>query len=122
MQWWRSFLHEDLAKQRLPLSVGSVALDVVGRRVMIEGFVVHLAAREAAILEVLMRQAGRVVSPRELDAAIGQRPNRDDHLAQCVRRLRRRLMVTPLLPPLIETVDGAGYRYTVIECSDGTKS
>jgi hypothetical protein len=51
-------LHEDLAKRRPPLSVGSVALDVVGRWVMIEGCVVHLPVWEATILEVPMRQAG----------------------------------------------------------------
>lgn len=121
MRGWRSFLHQGVAQQRTPLIVGPVTLDVVGRRVMIAGCVVHLPVREAAILEVLMRQAGRVVSPRELGAAIGQRHNRNDHLTRWVRRLSRRLMVTPLLPPLIETIDSAGYRYTSIGRCDGTK-
>lgn len=122
MRRWRPFLHEDLITRRTALSVGPVALDVVGRRVMIEGYVVHLPVREAAILEVLMGQAGRVVSPRELGAAIGQRHHRDPHLARWVRRLSRRLMVTPFLPPLIETIESAGYRYTAIDRSDNTKS
>ena len=89
---------------------------------MIQGCVVHLPGREAAILEVLMRQAGQVVSPRQLSAAIGQRHHRDDRLTRWVHRLSRRLMVSPLLPSLIETVDSAGYRYTIIDCSDRTKS
>lgn len=122
MQWWRSFSHQALATRRPPLSVGPVALDVAGRRVMIQGSVVHLPGREAAILEVLMRHASQVVSHHELGAAIGQRHHRDDHLARWVRRLSRRLMVTPLLPPLIETIDSAGYRYTSIERCDGMKS
>ena len=93
------------------LIVGPAALDVIGRRVIIEGSIVHLPAREATILEVLMRHAGRVVSARELCAAIGQQPNREDHVTRYVRRLTRRLMINPLLPPLIESVDNGGYRY-----------
>jgi len=89
-----------------------VALDVVGRRVLVDGFVVHLPVREAAILEVLMRDAGRVVSLSELRGAIGARQAADDDVARWVRRLGRRLAVSPLLAPLIESVGTAGYRYS----------
>lgn len=109
------------AQARGTADVGPAALDVVGRRVIIQGHIVHLPARDAAILEVLMHYAGRVVSPRELCAAIGQRPNRDDHVARWVRRLTRRLMINPLLAPLIESVDSVGYRYIPTERSDSKK-
>jgi DNA-binding response OmpR family regulator len=103
------------------LIVGPAALDVVGRRVIIEGYIVHLPARETAILEVLMRHSGRVVSPSELCAAIGQRPNRDHQVARWVRRLTRRLMINPLLAPVIESVESVGYRYIPTERFDGKK-
>jgi two-component system KDP operon response regulator KdpE len=121
MRCWPAPAQQGLAEQRPPLIVGPAALDVIRRRVLIEGYIVHLPARETAILEVLMRHAGRVVSPRELCAAIGQRPNRDDHVARWVRRLTRRLMINPLLAPLIESVDSVGYRYIPTERSDSKK-
>jgi DNA-binding response OmpR family regulator len=110
--WWRTPAHRELAGRRAPLIVGPVALDVSGRRVLVEGFVVHLPVREAAILEVLMQDAGRVVSLSELHSAIGARQAGDDDVARWVRRLSRRLAVSPLLAPLIEFVGTAGYRYT----------
>ena len=119
-RWWRAPAQRGLAQQRAPLIVGPAALDVVGRRVIIQGHIVQLPAREAVILEVLMRHAGQVVSPRELCAATGQRPNHD-HVARWVRRLTRRLMINPLLAPLIESVENVGYRYTPTKRSDGTK-
>lgn len=89
---------------------------------MIEGHIVHLPAREAAILEVLMRHAGQVVSPRALCAAIGQRHHSNHQVARWVRRLAHRLMINPLVPHLVESVQSVGYRYTPIDCSDGNKS
>jgi two-component system, OmpR family, response regulator len=111
-RWWSAPLRHRLAERQAPLIVGPAALDVVGRRVIIAGYVVHLPAREAAILEVLMRHAGRVVSLSELRAAIGDRQHREEHVARWVRRLTRRLTVNPLLAPLIESVESAGYRYS----------
>jgi DNA-binding response OmpR family regulator len=92
--------------------VGPAALDVIGRRVLVAGFVVHLPVREVTILEVLMREAGRVVSPSELRRAIDEQRAGDDVIARRVRCLARRLAVSPLLAPLIESVGTAGYRYT----------
>jgi DNA-binding response OmpR family regulator len=99
------------ADRRVPLVVGPAALDVVGRRVLVSGFVVHLPVREAAILEVLMRDAGRVVSLKELHSVISARQADDEDVARWVGRLSRRLAVSPLSAPLIESVGTAGYRY-----------
>jgi len=115
--WWRRSAYRQHAGRQAPLIVGPAALDVVGRRVLVDGFVVHLPVREAAILEVLMRDAGRVVSPRELHRAIGARRAGEDDVARWVRRLSRRLIVSPLLAPLIESVGTAGYRYTWVDLS-----
>ncbi len=121
MRWWSTPAQQGPAAQRTPLIVGPAAVDIVRRRVIIEGFIVHLPGREAAILEVLMRHAGRVVSLRELCAAIGERPNREDHVIRWVHRLTRRLMINPLLPPLIESVRNAGYRYLPTQRPDDTE-
>lgn len=81
---------------------------------MIAGYLVHLPAREAAILDVLMRNAGRVVSVSELCTVIGERQDHGPYVARSARRLARRLIVSPPHAPLVESVGNAGYRYTPI--------
>jgi two-component system response regulator RegX3 len=94
------------------LVVGPVALDRATHRALISGQVVHLPAREAAVLEHLMRQPGRVLPTTELLAAAGEPTDHTRQLARLLRRLSRRLRVHPLLPDLIEQVGAAGYRFT----------
>ncbi|HET9256163.1 MAG TPA: winged helix-turn-helix domain-containing protein [Pseudonocardiaceae bacterium] len=114
MGWWRGSAWRKLAPQRVPLVVGPLALDVVGHRVLIGGHVVHLPARETAILEVLMRNPGRVISGSELARAIGEHAGRDRQVTRWVRRLARRLALSPPYAPLVESVPHAGYRYLPI--------
>jgi len=121
LRWPRAHGQQPFAQEPAALTVGPTTLDVVERQVMIEGYVMHLPAREVAILEVLMRHAGRVVSSRELCAAIDQQHHRDDHVARPVRRLTRRMIIHPVQAPLIESVDSAGYRYTPTQRSDPEK-
>jgi len=52
---------QGLSKWQSPLIVGPAALDILGRRVMIEDYIVHQPAQKAAIIEILMRHAGRVM-------------------------------------------------------------
>ncbi|HET9257190.1 MAG TPA: hypothetical protein VFO16_18600 [Pseudonocardiaceae bacterium] len=120
MGWWPGSLSPESAQRQIPLVVGPVALDVLGCRALVEGRVIHLPAREAAILEVLMRNPGRVMLVSELCAAIGERADRGEHVARWARRLARRLVLSPLLAPLIESVGiesvgDEGYRYTSTE-------
>ena len=117
--WWRRPAQPRLAGRRAPLVVGPAALDVVRHRVLVDGIVVHLPIREAAALEALMRDAGRVVPLSELHSAIGTGQAGDDDVARWVRRLSRRLVVNPLLAPLIESVGTAGYRYTWVALPRG---
>ncbi|NTV96586.1 MAG: response regulator [Thiobacillus sp.] len=52
------------------LSVGDVELDPAGRRVYRDGAPVELPAKEFAILEMLMRNAGKVISRGQLESAL----------------------------------------------------
>lgn len=109
--WWRGLGWRQRKQPQAPLVVGPVALDVLNRRVLVEGCVVHLPAREAAILEALMHNPGRVLSVSELSGAIGEQAERAQRVARWVRRLARRLVASPLQAPLVESVGNAGYRY-----------
>ena len=77
------------------------------------GQVIELTARDLRILALLHERAGRPVSKDELyDAAWGRNymPN-SRALEQYILSLRRKLEVSPDLPPVIETVHGHGYRF-----------
>jgi DNA-binding response OmpR family regulator len=96
-----------------------VDLDLHGRRVLIDGWCVHLPAREAALLMVLMRNAGRVLTATELAQATDSDATEPAHAVRrtrrFMRRLRRRLTVNPLTPVLIERVGADGFRFTFID-------
>ena len=92
------------------LGVGDLTLDLVSRRVERAGRVLELRPREYALLEYLMRNAGRVVSKAMIlshvfDYSFDPRTNVVDVL---VHRLRDK--VDKSFPsPMIHTVRGMGY-------------
>lgn len=89
-----------------------LAIDFALRRVTIEGHEVHLTPREYDLLRVLARHAGRVVTHRQLIAAVWGAGAQVD--AQFVRvlvgQLRQKLEAEPSAPRLVTTEPGLGYR------------
>jgi hypothetical protein len=71
---------------------------------------VHLPGIEGQLLEMLMVQPGRVAA---LDAVVAGLGISTPHAIRIARRLRRRLLVSPLCPPLIEIIPQAGVRYMI---------
>ncbi|HEY1971073.1 MAG TPA: winged helix-turn-helix domain-containing protein [Pseudonocardia sp.] len=95
------------------LTVGPVTLDAARHHALLGGYLVHLPAEETAILAVLMRNPGRVITHDELLRATGRSPTSRKRQDRLARRLSGRLLVNPLLPRLIEPVDLIGYRFTL---------
>ena len=93
------------------IEIGDIALDALRREVTRAGQVVHLQPREFALLEQLMRNAGRVVTRTMfLENVWGfhfdpQTNIVESHLSRLRSKLRFGLLDDP-----IETVRGAGYR------------
>lgn len=92
------------------LQVGPIAFDTVNRSVVADGRSVSLGRRETAILEQLMRAAGRVVSRSALEEAIY---GFDDEvgpnaLEAGMSRLRRALVAAGCPLPIV-TVRGIGW-------------
>jgi DNA-binding response OmpR family regulator len=87
------------------LRVGDVTLDARSRRVERDGRQIDLTAREFELLELFLREPGRVLSKESiLDRLWGYAF--DDNLVEVyVGYLRRKLGE----PPLIHTLRGAGY-------------
>ena len=92
------------------LRVGNVELRIDSRTVRVSGRSTHLPAREFQVLQLLMDNAGRVVTRRELlDACWGpDHPDIHKTLEVHINRVRRRLR-TPDHPEHIRTVYGTGY-------------
>jgi DNA-binding response OmpR family regulator len=88
------------------LQAREVELDPAARRVRLRGEPVELSAREFAILEQLMRNAGRMISRAQLESALyGWGEGIESNAVEVhIHHLRRKLGAD-----LIRTVRGVGY-------------
>lgn len=88
------------------LHASEVELDPAARRVRLRGEPVELSAREFAILEQLMRNAGRMISRAQLESALyGWGEGIESNAVEVhIHHLRRKLGAD-----LIRTVRGVGY-------------
>lgn len=93
------------------LSVGSVTLDLLSRRVRSSGKEFELTAREFTMLELLMRNSGQIISREQLLSRVwGLDHDPGSNVVDVyVRYLRQKLG-----PDSIETVRGLGYRFKAI--------
>jgi two-component system OmpR family response regulator len=93
------------------LEVGDLRLDPASQRVWRGEMELALSAKELALLELLMRRAGEVVSRYELlgHAWDMNYDNRSNVITVHVRRLREKID-RPFRRSSIETVRGSGYR------------
>jgi two-component system, OmpR family, response regulator MprA len=87
------------------LSYADLVLDVDARRATRAGRPIELTGREALLLELLLREAGRLVSRERALSQIWNDAAVDNVVDRYVARLRRKLRD----PPLIRTVRGAGF-------------
>jgi two-component system, OmpR family, response regulator MprA len=91
------------------LSYADLALDVGAKRATRAGRPIELTGREADLLELLMRDAGRTVSRERAIDQIWNGAAEPNVVDRYVTRLRRKLGQ----PPLIRTVRGAGFALRV---------
>jgi two-component system, OmpR family, response regulator MprA len=86
-------------------SYGDLTLDVAGRRAVRGGRPIELTAREVDLLELLLREPGRVVTRERAIDEIWDSGAEQNVVDRYVTRLRRKLGG----PPLIQTIRGAGF-------------
>lgn len=95
------------------IDIGNISLDVIARRVIIDGKEIPFSAREFDLLATLMKHAGQALSREDLlnqvwgDAWYGDPRTLDVH----VRWLRMKIEEDPASPIYIQTVRGHGYRF-----------
>jgi DNA-binding response OmpR family regulator len=92
------------------LSFADLSMDAGAREVRRGGRIVHLTKTEYAILELLLRNAGRVVTRERLIECIWEgRADIESNTLDVFVRLLRSKIETPGEPKLIQTVRGVGY-------------
>ena len=107
----RALLRRTAGRDPVPVEVDGLRIDPGARRVWHDGAEVGLTAREFAVLEFLVRRAGKVIGKREILAGVWDLDfDGDPNIVEVyVARLRRKLGER-VGSRLIETVRGAGYR------------
>ncbi|GGH43536.1 response regulator transcription factor [Microbacterium album] len=95
------------------LEGGRVSLDVDRHTVAVDGEQINMPLKEFELLEVLMRNAGRVLTRGQLIDRVwgsdyfGDTKTLDVH----IKRIRSRIEVVPSDPQMLVTVRGLGYRF-----------
>ncbi len=104
----RHRLRQDNAET--PLDAGGILIDPVAHRVSRNGEVLPLSKREHALLLLLVRNRGRVLTHRQILVAIWGAAHTEDvaYLRVYIRQLRRKLGED--FARLITTEPGVGYR------------
>lgn len=98
--------------QQEPLLVGPWQIDLTERSVVREGERLRLSATQWRLLEVLAKQAGRVVSSRQLLREVWGPGHAEQghYLRIYIRQLRQKLEADPTRPIHLLTEVGIGYR------------
>ena len=92
--------------------VGALDVDLALRVVRVNGAPVRLSPKQYQLLQILVTNAGKVVTHRQLLTAIWGAAHRDDvqYLRVFVRKLRRRIEADAARPRYLMTELGVGYR------------
>ena len=106
----RALLRRGAPERPSVLVVGDLEVDPAARTVVRSGRVVRLTAREFAVLELLVRRAGEVVSRTALlDHVWDEHYEGSGNVVDVYVGYLRRKLEIPFGRPLIRTVRGAGY-------------
>ncbi|HEX2049715.1 MAG TPA: response regulator transcription factor [Actinomycetota bacterium] len=107
----RALIRRGAPERPAVLEAGDLRFDPGSRRAFRGGVEVILTAREASVLEYLMRHAGRVVSKRDLlDHVWDYDFEGDPNIVEVYVRHLRNKLDRPFGRASIETLRGAGYR------------
>jgi two-component system KDP operon response regulator KdpE len=114
--------HKEPAK-KLPeiLSIGPLTIDDAAHRVAFDGQGIHLTPKEYDLLLLLARNAGRVLTHRQILSQIWGPAHAGDvqYLRVLVGQLRAKIDMDPRQPTLIQNETGIGYRLEAMGIQQG---
>jgi two-component system KDP operon response regulator KdpE len=101
------------ADDRPRIETGDLVIDLAATRVTRDGQEVHLTPKEWQLVEVLARNAGRLVSQQQLlrDIWGPGYETETEYLRVLIGRIRKKLEPDPSLPHHFRTEPGMGYRF-----------
>ncbi|MBV9754026.1 MAG: response regulator [Hyphomicrobiales bacterium] len=96
---------------------GGLAIDTLAHTVTRDGESLRLTPKEYDVLQLLVRNAGRVLTHRQILQAVWGPANVEDtqYLRVFVGRLRQKIEADPAEPQLIVTEPGVGYRFKAMQ-------
>jgi DNA-binding response OmpR family regulator len=108
------------AQRKRFLRQGGLTLDVLRRRVFRSDRMINLTPKECKLLQVFMRNSGKVLSRKMLMKEVWDTDYLDDTrtLDVHVRWIREKIEENPSRPVYLRTVRGVGYRFEVPESTD----
>lgn len=94
------------------LTTGGLSLDPEAKEVLLDGETVHLTATEYGILELLMKNMGRVLSTNQIYEAVWNEPafSSEKTVTVHIRRIREKIEINPKEPKYLKVVWGIGYK------------
>ena len=94
------------------IDLNGLTLDQTAKEVTAHGEVVKLTPTEYKIVELLMTNAGRVFSIREIYERVWNEPgyNAENTVAVHIRRIREKIEIDPKNPRFLKVVWGIGYK------------
>jgi two-component system KDP operon response regulator KdpE len=103
------------------LDFGALRIDLAARSATLDGSEVPLSPKEFDLLALLARNAGKVVTQRQILAEIWGERHLDDtqYLRVYVGHVRSKLKDDPARPRFIRTEPGVGYRFMAEERREG---
>ncbi|WP_295557264.1 response regulator [uncultured Hyphomicrobium sp.] len=103
------------AAEQTAMQAGPLVIDILAHRVTRDGEPVKLTPKEFDLLAILVRNAGRVLTHRQILTAVWGPAHAEDlqYLRVFIGQLRQKLETDPDTPALITTESGIGYRLNV---------
>ena len=92
--------------------IGALCLDTASKTVQVDGEPVRLTGTEYRILELLMRNPGRVYSADEIYRRVWNADSfiTDNTVAVHIRKIREKIEIDPKRPEYLKVVWGIGYK------------
>lgn len=100
-------------QEELAFDGGKFRINLMNREVVVDGEQRHLTPKEFALLSVLTRNAGRVITRKELVTEAWGKEYGDaiDSLKLYIHYLRKKIEKDPAQPEYLLTSRGVGYRF-----------
>ena len=94
------------------ITVGGLTLDIDAHQLYVDGEPVHLTATELRIVELLMRNPGRVFPAEEIYERVwGETAYAVENTVMVhIRRIREKIEINPKEPKYLKVVWGIGYK------------